>query len=142
VAGYDFSLVSLSNLKGPNYDIRLGEFRVERNGRLVAMLHPEKRKYWVQGTETTEAAIHTTWIADIYVAIGDAAPGGGVAVRIYHNPLVPWIWLGALIMVAGGLVSLSDRRHRVGAPNRARRKGPAAQPAESTAQAAESRDGI
>jgi cytochrome c-type biogenesis protein CcmF len=41
-------------------------------------------------------------------------------VRIYHNPLVPWIWIGAVIMALGGMVSLTDRRHRVGAPARAR----------------------
>jgi len=126
VAGYDFTLVALSNSKGPNYDRRIGEFRIERDGELFDILYPEKRKYWVQGTETTEAAIRTTWIADIYVAIGDPAPGGGVAARMYYNPLVPWIWLGAIIMVLGGLISLSDRRHRVGAPNRARRKAPPA----------------
>ena len=89
----------------------------------------------MQGTDTTEAAIRTTWIADIYVAIGDPAPAGGIAVRIYHNPLVPWIWLGAVIMVAGGLVSLSDRRHRVGAPSRARRNSRPAQPAERRGEA-------
>ncbi len=47
--------------------------------------------------------------------------------RIYHKPLVTWIWLGAALMVAGGLVSLSDRRFRVGAPTRARRAASAAQ---------------
>ena len=134
VAGYDFTLVSLKNSKGPNYDRRVGEFRVEQDGELFDTLHPEKRKYWVQGTETTEAAIRTTWLADIYVAIGDPAPGGGVAVRIYHNPLVPWIWLGTIIMVLGGLISLSDRRHRVGAPSRARRKAQTAPSAESVAE--------
>ena len=135
VAGYDFTLVSLNDLQGPNYDFRRGEFRIEQDGQLFDTLYPEKRKYWVQGTDTTEAAIRTTWIADIYVAIGDPAPAGGIAVRIYHNPLVPWIWLGAIIMVAGGLVSLSDRRHRVGAPSRARRKSRPAQPAESRGEA-------
>ncbi|MEE8173095.1 MAG: heme lyase CcmF/NrfE family subunit, partial [Alphaproteobacteria bacterium] len=121
VAGYDFTLVSLSDSKGPNYDIRRGEFRVERDGQLFDTLYPEKRKYWVQGMDTTEAAIRTTWIADIYVAIGDPAADGGVAVRIYHNPLVPWIWLGAVVMVAGGLTSLTHRRPGGGAPSRARR---------------------
>ena len=135
VAGYDFTLVSLNDLQGPNYDFRRGEFRIERDGQLFDTLYPEKRKYWVQGTDTTEAAIRTTWIADIYVAIGDPAPAGGIAVRIYHNPLVPWIWLGAIIMVAGGLVSLSDRRHRVGAPSRSRRKSRPAQPAETRGEA-------
>ncbi|MDD9993094.1 MAG: hypothetical protein OXP75_14960, partial [Rhodospirillales bacterium] len=50
---------------------------------------------------------------------------GGTAIRIHHNPLVPWIWIGALAMVAGGVVSLTDRRHRVGAPTRRRKSAPA-----------------
>jgi cytochrome c-type biogenesis protein CcmF len=136
VAGYDFTFVSLSDSQGPNYDRRRAEFFVDQDDERIATLHPEKRKYWVQGMDTTEAAIRTTWIADIYVAIGDPAPAGGTAVRIYHNPLVPWIWIGAVVMVAGGLISLSDRRHRVGAPSRARRAAPTA-PAAPAAPAAE-----
>jgi len=42
-------------------------------------------------------------------------------VRIYDQPLVPLLWFGVLIMAAGGFVSLSDRRLRVGAPQRRRR---------------------
>jgi cytochrome c-type biogenesis protein CcmF len=42
-------------------------------------------------------------------------------VRLYHEPLVPWIWAGALVMMLGGGVSLSDRRLRVGAPRRSGR---------------------
>jgi cytochrome c-type biogenesis protein CcmF len=49
-------------------------------------------------------------------------------VRVYFNPLVRFIWIGALIMFFAGAVSLSDRRLRVGAPGRARRF--AAAPAE------------
>jgi cytochrome c-type biogenesis protein CcmF len=71
--------------------------------------------------QTTEAAIHTTWLADLYAVIGDPDGEGGWSVRIYHNPLVPWIWLGAILIVVGGGVSLTDRRLRVGAPRRARR---------------------
>ena len=66
---------------------------------------------------TTEAAIHGTWLADLYLVLGDPS-GEGTAVRAHHNPLVPWIWSGAAILVVGGFVSLTDRRHRVGAPRR------------------------
>jgi cytochrome c-type biogenesis protein CcmF len=105
--------------------------------RLVATLTPEKRFFAVQQTTTTEAAIHTTFFADLYAVLGDpAAPGRdsekvsadesrasldggqGWVIRLYHNPLVPWIWLGAALMAFGGIVSLTDRRHRVGAPTR------------------------
>jgi cytochrome c-type biogenesis protein CcmF len=48
--------------------------------------------------------------------------------RIYFNPLVSLIWLGTFVMFCAGLISLSDRRFRVGAPRLARR--PRAQAAE------------
>ncbi len=113
-----------------------------KNGRPVATLHPAKRFFPVQRTTTTEAAIHTLWIADLYAVIGDpqesqqmtgpalpADPNAGWATRLYYNPLIPWIWLGAIIMALGGGVSLTDRRHRVGAPVPAQAKT-AASPAE------------
>jgi len=60
-----------------------------------------------------------------HAVIDEPQDDGAWSVRIYHNPLVPWIWLGAILIVLGGAVSLSDRRLRVGAPRRARRAPPA-----------------
>ncbi len=123
LAGYDYRLENVRTLRGPNYTSQTASFTVLDDGREVARLTPEKRLYDVQRTETTEAAIHTTGFADLYAVIGDPDGRGGWTVRIYHEPLVPWIWAGSLIMVLGGAVSLSDRRLRVGAP--ARRRKPA-----------------
>ncbi|MDH5411283.1 MAG: c-type cytochrome biogenesis protein CcmF, partial [Alphaproteobacteria bacterium] len=92
-------------------------FTVRRDGEIYTVLEPEKRSYIVQRRETTEAAIHTTFMKDLYVVLGDEADGAWVT-RIYYNPLVPWMWMGSLIMVLGGTLSLSDRRLRVGAPKR------------------------
>ncbi len=125
VAGYDFTFQGSRELPGPNYSIRRGEFVVRRDGDLVAHLFPEKRFYPVQQMPTTEAAIHTTWVSDLYTVIDEPQAGGAWSVRIYHNPLVPWIWLGCIVMVLGGLVSLTDRRLRVGAPRRGKRAAPA-----------------
>ncbi|MGH6719638.1 MAG: cytochrome c-type biogenesis CcmF C-terminal domain-containing protein, partial [Alphaproteobacteria bacterium] len=120
LAGYAFTFEGESEVAGPNYTARRGTFAVTRAGREVARLVAEKRFFPSQGTWTTEAAIHTTWSADLYAVIGDPADGGAWSTRIYHNPLVPWMWIGAVIMVIGGAVSLTDRRHRVGAPARRR----------------------
>ena len=124
VAGYDFAFRGVTQAEGPNYAAERGRFEVARGGRPIAELYPEKRVYPVSGMPTTEAAIHTTWLADLYAVLGDADGAGGWSVRIYHNPLVPWIWLGAATMALGGALSLSDRRHRVGAPRRARGAAP------------------
>jgi cytochrome c-type biogenesis protein CcmF len=85
------------------------------------MMAPEKRFYQVEGSATTEAAIHTTWLADLYLTVGEQQPDGAWSIHAFHNPLVPWIWTGAIFTALGGGVSLTDRRHRVGAPVRAAR---------------------
>ena len=120
VAGYIFTFEGTQELQGPNYTIERGTFQVSRDGAPIARLFPERRFYPVQGRQTTEAAIYTTWFADLYAVIGDADGEDGRVTRLYHNPLVPWIWVGAVVMAMGGAVSLSDRRHRVGAPARRR----------------------
>ena len=128
VAGYGITFDGVREIAGPNYAAERGAFTVTRGGREVVRLYPEKRMYPVQQMPTTEAAIYTTWLADLYVVIGDADGAGGWSTRIYHNPLVPWMWIGALVMVLGGGVSLSDRRLRVGAPARRGRAAAGASP--------------
>ncbi|MBC7951021.1 MAG: heme lyase CcmF/NrfE family subunit [Rhodospirillaceae bacterium] len=128
VSGYDFRLDSVRNVRGPNYAAVEGTFTVTQAGKLVTVLVPEKRVYTHPPRPTTEAAIHTTATADLYAVIGDA-DGDGYVTRLYHNPLVPFLWIGALMMALGGVVSLTDRRHRVGAPARSAAAHSSAQPA-------------
>jgi cytochrome c-type biogenesis protein CcmF len=79
----------------------------------------ERRWYPSPGNETTEAAIRVRPLDVLYVTLGEQAPSGAWTVRMYDHPLVGWIWAGCVIMVLGGVLSLSDRRLRVGAPRRA-----------------------
>jgi cytochrome c-type biogenesis protein CcmF len=117
-------------VRRPDYTATRADMRLLRDGRQITELHPEKRLYLVENGAQTKVAIRTDLLSDVYAVIGDADPGGGHVLRLYYNPLVPWIWLGAAIMALGGLVSLSDRRHRVGAPAR-RRSETAATPAQA-----------
>lgn len=130
VAGYEFTFEGAEDLRGPNYFIQRGAFTVRKDGAVYAVMEPEKRRYFVQQRETTEAAIHTTAMFDLYAVLGTESETGGWVTRIYHNPLVPWMWIGTLVMILGGGLSLSDRRLRVGAPTRHRTEpDAAAQPA-------------
>ena len=94
-------------------------------GQAVSELAPSKRLYDAPRQTTTEAGIHAAWLGDLYVVLGDELKdGSGWVVRLYFNPLVRLIWLGAIVMGLGGALSLSDRRLRIGAPRRARRAVP------------------
>ncbi|WBU65530.1 heme lyase CcmF/NrfE family subunit [Paracoccus aerodenitrificans] len=115
VAGYEITLLDVREVQGPNYISTTAEMEVARDGKQVALLYPEKRVYPVQAMPTTEAAIDSGFLRDIYLVIGDPQDGGGWAVRSYIKPFANWIWLGCIMMAIGGMVSLSDRRWRVAA---------------------------
>ena len=85
-------------------------------------MHPERRFFPLQQQTTSVTSIRTNLLADLYVALGDSDTEGNWTVRVYWKPLVPWIWIGCVIMAFGGVVSLSDRRWRVGAGARASRR--------------------
>jgi cytochrome c-type biogenesis protein CcmF len=119
LAGYEITLQSVEDgIKGPNYTASRATFLATRDGQQVALMQPEKRLYTQPPRPTTDAAIHTNLVSDLYAVIGEPDGKGGWVTRFYNNMLVPWIFIGAVIMVFGGCVSLSDRRHRVGAPLR------------------------
>jgi cytochrome c-type biogenesis protein CcmF len=122
IAGYELTFKGVAPNQGPNYRERIGIFAVARGGRAVTELLPSKREFTVEKSDTTEAGIHASWRGDLYAVLGDPLDGGAYSARLYFNPLVRLIWLGALVMFAGGAVSLSDRRLRVGAPMRGRTK--------------------
>jgi len=122
IAGYTLTFKGASERKGPNYQEQTAEIEVLRNGKFVTMLQPSKRLYDAPPQPTTEAGIHASWRGDLYTALGDAQDKGGFTLRLYFNPLVRLIWIGALVMFFGGALSISDRRLRVGAPAPARRR--------------------
>jgi cytochrome c-type biogenesis protein CcmF len=116
-AGMSWTLASLTDEAGPNYAARVANIVLHRPGEPDLTMHPARRTFPVQGTTTTETAIHTTGFADIYAVLGEERDGAAV-MRLHYNPLAPWIWLGGLVMALGGGLSLADRRLRVGAPTR------------------------
>jgi cytochrome c-type biogenesis protein CcmF len=131
LAGYTIALDAVKDVRGPDYVATRADMRLLKGGELIAEMHPEKRFFPLENGNQTDVAIRTNLLADVYAVIGDADGKGAYTLRLYYNPLVPLIWLGAAAMAFGGLVSLSDRRHRVGAPSRrARRLAAAVQPAE------------
>ena len=117
ISGFEFTLRNVRKVKGPNYLASRATFDVTRGNSFNITLEPEKRIYTVSRQPTTEAGIYPTFLGDLYAVIGDPDSKGGFITRIYFNPLVSWMWMGTLIMVFGAGISLSDRRHRVGAPS-------------------------
>ena len=115
LGGYTFRLDGVRDVQGPNYVAARAQIQVDKNGRAVTTLYPEKRIYTVQNMPMTEAAIDPGFTRDLYVSLGDAVSATAWIVRVQHKPFVDWIWGGCLLMALGGAVAASDRRYRVAA---------------------------
>ncbi|MEZ0219514.1 MAG: heme lyase CcmF/NrfE family subunit, partial [Tardiphaga sp.] len=129
LAGYELTLKDVTQRQGPNFRESLARFRVTRGGDEIGEMTPSKRNFTARQSSTTEAALLSRGASQLYISLGEEAAGGAVAVRMYHKPLVLMIWWGPVLMAFGGLLSLSDRRLRVGAPKPAK-AARALQPAE------------
>ncbi|SNT59725.1 cytochrome c-type biogenesis protein CcmF [Tardiphaga sp. OK246] len=129
LAGYELTLKDVTQRQGPNFRESIARFRVTRGGDEIGEMMPSKRNFAARQSSTTEAALLSRGASQLYISLGEEAAGGAVAVRMYHKPLVLMIWWGPVLMAFGGLLSLSDRRLRVGAPKPAK-AARALQPAE------------
>jgi cytochrome c-type biogenesis protein CcmF len=112
LGGYVFVLEGIGDVIGPNYQAARARVSVTRDGKPVAMLHPERRVYNVQQNAMTEAAIDTGLTRDLYVSLGDPLERGAWLVKAQVKPFIDWIWGGCLVMALGGLLAASDRRYR------------------------------
>ncbi|MGR9054070.1 MAG: cytochrome c-type biogenesis CcmF C-terminal domain-containing protein, partial [Gammaproteobacteria bacterium] len=111
-AGYRFKFERMEPVVGENYKADRGVIIVTRNDKPVVTLYPEKRLYGVQGSVMTEAAIDPGLTRDLYVALGEPLPDGAWAVRLHYKPFVRWLWLGGILMAAGGFLAVADKRYR------------------------------
>ncbi len=112
IAGYDFNFINARDVRGPNYDAVEALVEITRAGQQVALLRPQKRHFWVQQSDNSQAAISVSWSRDLFVAMGNPLGDGAWSMRLQYKPLVRYIWLGAIVMAIGGFIAARDRRYR------------------------------
>ncbi|WP_276208817.1 heme lyase CcmF/NrfE family subunit [Halomonas faecis] len=113
VAGYTFTMKGLTSRRGPNYIGDGAEFEVRRgDSRRSFTMNPEKRTYIARGMPMSQVALRPGLFRDLYLAMGEDLGDGSWAMRVQYKPFVRWLWLGALLMAAGGTLAVADRRYR------------------------------
>lgn len=126
IAGFTVRFDGLDQVQGPNYGAEHGRFTVTNDHGVFRTPVAERRVYMASRMPTTEAAIETYGFSQIYIQLGEAGEGGAHVVRLWDKPYITLIWLGCIIMAAGGALSLTYRRLRVGAPKLAAKAVPEA----------------
>jgi cytochrome c-type biogenesis protein CcmF len=111
---YKIVLEEIKEIKGDNYLALQGNFVVyNKKENIIKKLTPEKRYYPITNIFTTEASIHTNFFRDLYIVLGEGNSENGWIVRVYYNPLVLWIWIGAFTIFLGGMISTNNNLRKI-----------------------------
>ena len=125
ISGYTMRFDGVKQIQGPNYSAAEATIVVLKGDSQVSEMHPQLRNYVQPKQQVTFTTVHTTLTSDLHAVLGEPQENGAWVTRFYFEPMVPFMWYGVLLMALGGLVSLTDRRLRVGAPQRAAAAGAA-----------------
>ena len=111
---YTIVFEKIDEIKGANYVALQGNFLVyDEEKNVITKLKPQKRFYPITNNFTTEASIHTNLLRDLYIVLGDGNLKDGWVVKFYYNPLVVWIWIGALVIFFGGIISINNNLNKL-----------------------------
>ena len=111
---YQIVFNKINEIKGSNYLALRGDFLIyNKEKKIIAKLHPENRFYPITGSFTSEASIHTNLFRDLYIVLGEGNINEGWTIRLYYNPLVMWIWIGALTIFLGGIISIKKSLRKI-----------------------------
>ncbi len=120
ISDHAVTLTDIRAERGPNFQDQVVTFSVVRPNGARLPVSASKRFYPARQMPTTEAGMIERLSGDLYVTLGEPQDDGKIVVRVFYKPQVNLIWIGSLIMALGGVLSLSDRRLRVGAPRSAK----------------------
>jgi cytochrome c biogenesis factor len=86
IAHYRLTFAGLFNRQGPNYHETVGRFVVRRmNGDLIGVMEPSRRNFPSRDMTTTEAALMTRGVSQLYLSLGDPLQNGNLAVRLFQT---------------------------------------------------------
>ena len=104
---------SFSQDSNPNYDTEYALLDVYKYGKKITQLAPEHRFYIASQQPSTIVALHSTLQADLYVIYEGKNPDTDrPIIKVFLNPLISWIWIGVLIVIAGTLLGLTPNLAR------------------------------
>jgi len=114
IGPYTLHLQNFDSDQQANYSSERATIDVDKGGKSVMMLYPQRRFYPSNEESGTMVAISSTLKEDLYVVYAGRSPDSNLPViHAYLNPLVKWIWLGGLVVVLGTILALLPNRQAV-----------------------------
>jgi cytochrome c-type biogenesis protein CcmF len=113
---YVFTHVGVSQFEQMNRVVTQASVQVTKDGKSIGVVNSEKRQHFSEPAPgvrqksfepSTEVGIRSTLQEDLYIVYAGSVAGTEEAVyRFTLNPLVIWVWIGGIVLVIGGLITM------------------------------------
>ena len=100
----------LTRVLESTHEAFIAQVSVSQDGKPLTTLSPEKRLYFAQNQPTTEVALRTSLLEDLYIILAGFEPSKTATFKVFVNPLVSWLWLGGLVIVLGTIIAIWPER--------------------------------
>jgi cytochrome c-type biogenesis protein CcmF len=80
---------------------------ISEGGNDLGELYPRRDFFYESQQPMTIPGVRSTLEDDLYVLLVDWEPvsASGATFKVYHNPLVNWLWLGGFTFIIGTLIA-------------------------------------
>ncbi len=115
IAGYSLRFDSLAQF--PSTEGRFvsrAALSVFRGEQFLGKLYPRRDYYTASGQSMTIPGVRSTLTDDLYVVLinWENISPSQAPIKVYHNPLINWLWIGSLMFIFGFLVAAWPERER------------------------------
>jgi cytochrome c-type biogenesis protein CcmF len=121
---YTIRYDTLAVFDGPDgRNVARAVISVFRDGEFVTELYPRRDFYYDSNQPMTIPGVRSTIEDDFYVLLVDwqEISTNRATFKIYHNPLVNWMWIGSWVFIVGTLVAAWPNKNNARVPEKTRK---------------------
>jgi cytochrome c-type biogenesis protein CcmF len=98
------SLSAFNTSDGRN--IARAVLKVSKNGNYLGELYPRRDYYYESQQAVTIPGVRSTLADDLYIVLADWQPLSTTSAtfKVYHNPLINWLWIGGFFVFTLGML--------------------------------------
>ena len=76
---------------------------IKKDGQVIDEIYPRRDYYYDSRQPVTIPGVRSTLLDDFYIILVDwkEVTSDGATFKVYHNPLVKWLWIGTYVFVGG-----------------------------------------